>query len=433
MKLYDIPRLYTALAESFAVFYGSTTLERRVKGASFVVVSILFTVFQSAFLILTDDVPRFLWIPCMVLAVCFMAVFYRAVTTLDWMSSVYYTMITFVFAEFMASMENLPDNYLLKPYGAYSLQRLGLMAVVYAVFILALYLLRPYISAWQMEESRVGMRETAVVFFTALLVFTVSNMGILLRNAPIDGPLAEDIMIIRALADFSGVTIMFAYHLGLAKLRRERELLLLEQVLKHQYEQYRTFQQSIEMINIKYHDLKHQIAGMKAEIDPVRKAEWVDQLEQEVSEYRPERQTGNPVLDTVIAGKSMDLKKNKINFTCVCDGAVLAPLHVSDICTIFGNALDNAIEHLTMVEDADKRMIHLEVLEKNGFIFIMMVNNCDREVPMKNGLPVTTRKDRREHGYGVKSILRTAEKYGGTATFTWQDGLFELKILIPVR
>lgn len=433
MKLYDIPRLYTALAESMAVIYGVVTLERKVTGVRFVLISLLFTVLQSAFMILTADVPLFMWLPCMALAVCFMISFYRITTTLDLTSSVYYTMFSFVCAEFMASLEQLPDYYLLRSFGPYSLQRLGLMAAVYTAAIFGMHLLRPFVSSWQAEDKRVGMGEMVVVLFTALLVFTVSNVGIVLRDAPIDGPLAEDIMIIRALSDVSGIAILFAYHVGLGNMRRERELLLLEQVLKHQYEQYRTFQQSIEMINIKYHDLKHQIAGMKAEIDPVRKAEWVDQLEQEVSEYRPERQTGNPVLDTVIAGKSMDLKKNKINFTCVCDGAVLASLHVSDICTIFGNALDNAIEHLTMVEDADKRMIHLEVLEKNGFIFIMMVNNCDREVPMKNGLPVTTRKDRREHGYGVKSILRTAEKYGGTATFTWQDGLFELKILIPVR
>lgn len=433
MKLYDIPRFYTALAECLSVLYASLILKRRVTGWRFIICFLGFAVLQSVFLVLTANVPLFLWIPCMVLAVSFMALFIRGITTLDWISAIYHTMFAFVCAEFLAAVEQLPDYYLLEGYRDYSPPRLLLMAAVYAVIMFILYFLKPFMEPWQEEDQRVSIREMLVVLFTALLVFTVSNIGIVLRKAPMDGPLAEDIMIIRALTDLGGMAILFAYHVALGNLKREREYLLLSQVLQQQYEQYRTFQQSIEMINIKYHDLKHQIAGMKAEIDPARKAEWVDRLEQEVSEYRPERQTGHTVLDTVIAGKSMDIQKNKINFTCVCDGAALAPIHVSDICTIFGNALDNAIEHLTMVEDPDKRMIHLEVFEKNGFIFIMMVNNCDREVKMQNGLPVTTRKDRREHGYGVKSILRTAEKYGGTATFSWKDGLFEMKVLIPVR
>ena len=135
MKLYDIPRLYTAMAESMAVIYGVVTLERKVTGVRFVLISLLFTVLQSAFMILTADVPLFMWLPCMALAVCFMISFYRITTTLDLTSSVYYTMFSFVCAEFMASLEQLPDYYLLRSFGPYSLQRLGLMAAVYTAAI----------------------------------------------------------------------------------------------------------------------------------------------------------------------------------------------------------------------------------------------------------------------------------------------------------
>ena len=65
-------------------------------------------------------------------------------------------------------------------------------------------------------------------------------------------------------------------------------------VLKSQYEQYRNYLNSIEMINIKYHDLKHQLAGLRAEIDPEKRTEWIDRMSREVQAYKPEQETGNP-------------------------------------------------------------------------------------------------------------------------------------------
>ena len=141
--------------------------------------------------------------------------------------------------------------------------------------------------------------------------------------------------------------------------------------------------------------------------------------------------TGNNVLDVMLSAKQQLMKKNKIHFTCVADGALLDFMHVTDICTVIGNALDNAIESVVMIEDPEMRMIHFSLSRQNHFIFLQIRNYCERE-PVWDGKELrTTKKDKKNHGYGVKSIQYSIEKYGGNLTAGVKDHWFELGILIP--
>jgi sensor histidine kinase regulating citrate/malate metabolism len=116
------------------------------------------------------------------------------------------------------------------------------------------------------------------------------------------------------------------------------------------------------------------------------------------------------------------IRNNHVKFTCVVDGALLDFLHVTDICTIFGNALDNAVESVLMVEDPEKRLVHMRVSAKKQLLCIEVSNYCDHPVKIKDGMPVTTKSDKRQHGFGVKSILYTAKKYGGNVNFSLHKG-----------
>ena len=105
---------------------------------------------------------------------------------------------------------------------------------------------------------------------------------------------------------------------------------------------------------------------------------------------------------------------------------------MADISVLFGNALDNAIEAVSQIPDPEQRLIHLTVSQHLGFLRIQVENRYTGRLRMLNGLPLTTKADNRFHGYGVKSIQATVEKYGGSVTFRGEDGWFELRVLIPV-
>ena len=86
-----------------------------------------------------------------------------------------------------------------------------------------------------------------------------------------------------------------------------------------------------------------------------------------------------------------------------------------------------------MYKRQEKRLIHLSVVKQKGFVRIRVENYCEKEPVLKDGMPVTTKKDTRFHGYGLKSIQSTARKYGGSVTASVKNHWFELRILLPEK
>lgn len=88
-------------------------------------------------------------------------------------------------------------------------------------------------------------------------------------------------------------------------------------------------------------------------------------------------------------------------------------MDVADICTIFGNALDNAIEYEQKIADKEKRLIHVSVFSQKGFLMIRFENYFEGTLMFEGDLPITTKKDSFYHGYGLKSIRYAVQKYKG--------------------
>jgi len=104
-----------------------------------------------------------------------------------------------------------------------------------------------------------------------------------------------------------------------------------------------------------------------------------------------------------------------------------------DISTLFGNMLDNAIESVSRIEHKERRLIHLNVSKQKNFLLIRMENCYDTQPDFEHGIPSTTKKDKKLHGYGLKSIQSTVKKYDGSVTIQAENGWFEIRILIPLK
>jgi sensor histidine kinase regulating citrate/malate metabolism len=154
-------------------------------------------------------------------------------------------------------------------------------------------------------------------------------------------------------------------------------------------------------------------------------------MENDIKSYEAQHKTGHHVLDTLLASKNMYCIKNGITLTCVADGTLLKGIDVIDICTIFGNALDNAIEYEQKIDEEEKRLIHVSVFSQKAFLMIRFENYFEGELELEGDLPATTKEDSYYHGYGLKSIRYAVQKYGGVVNIDQKDNWFELKILIP--
>ncbi|HCA30925.1 MAG TPA: ATP-binding protein [Ruminococcaceae bacterium] len=427
----NIPRLYTALAEWSACMVYLMMTRHSFKRLKFYTACTLALALQILLLTLTENIAIYLWIPCMISAVALMFAFIYLCADISWIDAGYYCVNAFVLAEFAASFEWQIRCFFMQSGHAPIYVELGLLFTVYVPV---------FLSAWLLEkrhapkEGRLGItsKEMASTVIIGIVVFVFSNLSFISSNTPFSGQYDSEIFIIRTTVDAGGFAILYAHHMQCYELRVRRELESVQSILRNQYVQYQQSKESIDIINQKYHDMKHKIAVLRAEPDAVRRNAYLDKMEAEIKTYEAQNKTGNPVLDTVLTSKSLYSVRHGINLTCVANGKLLDFMDVMDICTIFGNALDNAIESAQRISDPEKRLIHVSVFAQKNFLIIRFENYYESELHFDGNMPVTTKKNRDYHGYGLKSIKYVAQKYGGSVSVQASNNWFDLKILIPM-
>ena len=212
----------------------------------------------------------------------------------------------------------------------------------------------------------------------------------------------------------------------------QRELAAQEQLWRSQKEQYQISKAQIELINHKYHDLKHQIAALRTVRSEERRDASLREVEQAATIYDAAAQTGNEVLDVVLTEKSLLCEKKNIHWTCMADGSRLNFLDPVDLYAIFGNALDNAIEGVEELREPEKRVIAVTVFNRDKLAVLQIENYYDRQLQFQDGLPRSSKGNDAYHGFGMKSIRRTVEKYNGSLSVQTEGNIFVLSIVFPI-
>ena len=109
-----------------------------------------------------------------------------------------------------------------------------------------------------------------------------------------------------------------------------------------------------------------------------------------------------------------------------------------DVCSIFANAFDNAIEACEKLSDDSEKFIKLAVKRTDKFFSIKLQNTMPKddnvnlaEKIFTDGERLTTKKDKAHHGFGTQNIKASIAKYDGIEKVEVEDGLFTLSIMIP--
>lgn len=225
------------------------------------------------------------------------------------------------------------------------------------------------------------------------------------------------------------VSMLIVQIVMLGSVKEKTEFSMLQKIWLEEQKQYKLVKENIEAINIKCHDLKHQIRHLR-ETNQVD-AKYLDELEKSISIYNSAVRTGNETLDVILTDKRLHCTTNGIQFTCIAEGAKMGFMEAMDIFSLFGNALDNAIE-CTEKLPPEKRFIHLSVRATNQLLLIHIENPFEGRLEMLDGIPVTTKNDKDYHGYGMRSMKHIVKKYGGDLSVSTDGMLFQLNIMIPI-
>lgn len=430
ITLTEIPRLYTGIAEWAACSIYILMLKKRYHGISLGIFMAAALIIQCLIQELAGSFPKSFWLVGMFLAIGMMLLYFYTCCGLTWINAGYYCIRAFILAEFAASLEWQLYYYIVQ---IAKTTNVGInflvLVLIYGIVFFNIYLLEKKHN-YQSEE-RTTAKELVFVIAVGGTVFFVSNLSFVYANTPFSSQITREIFNIRTLVDLSGLAILYAYHILRREMQAKYDLDAMKNILQSQYALYRKYGESIDIVNRKYHDLKHQIAVLRAEEDSAKRLAFLDEMESEIKMYEAQNKTGNSVVDTILTGKSITCQKHNIKLTCVADGKLLNFMHVMDICTILGNALDNAIECEIQIEEEEKRLIHVEVLSKKDFIVLRFENYFEGNLQIEDNLLATTKANKEYHGYGIKSIKFTAKKYDGWVTINKKGNWFVLNVVIP--
>lgn len=262
---------------------------------------------------------------------------------------------------------------------------------------------------------------TGVVLFTSIVLSTLARK----MNSGSGG----GIVMVCAVYAMVSCSLSIAVQLDLLKRNKlETSNEMLEQILHMEKERHQMSKETIEMINLKCHDLKYQIQALEDINSQSERREKLEELKNDISIYDSIVNSGNDAIDLILTEKSLLCHKYNIRFSYIVDGSKLAFMEVTDLYSLLSNAIDNAIESVIR-EPEEKRIISLNISEKNRMQFIHIENNCSEKLLFEDGLPVTTKEDKRYHGYGTRSIRFIAMKYEGELSMRQDGGKFLLDIL----
>ncbi len=183
------------------------------------------------------------------------------------------------------------------------------------------------------------------------------------------------------------------------------------------------------------HDYKNMLIGVTELIQDGDSQGAIELLQRESGAYlsSPSQrfETGNGIVDAILLEKQK--RAETVNTVIEFDGAVptekIAP---TDLCVIFGNTLDNAIEACQGVEQNDQNVISVSCRSAGGFVFVNIKNPVKENVSISHNVIKTSKKNKSEHGFGLYSLKKAAKKYNGTMKLSCENNIFSVDLELEV-
>lgn len=304
-----------------------------------------------------------------------------------------------------------------------------LLVTRYAFYFAVAYLVYRLLVRQNHYKLEFKESERAIVALALVLLLSAVVMSQYYNGAQFAGsPLSAIICPLYGFICCVLVLILVYYVLWVKKIQWEQEAM--ERLLSMAENQQKSTKEAIDIINIKCHDLKHQIGALASIDDAGQRQSYIDEIREAVSIYDAAYHTGNEALDYVLREKTLISAEHGIKFSAMTDGTLLSFMSSADIYALMSNAIDNAFESV-LKEPEEKRIVSLQIKRRGRMVLLHMENWCTEPPEFENGLPETTKQDKRNHGFGVKSIQYIAQKYEGELSMRADRQKFYLDLSFP--
>lgn len=212
------------------------------------------------------------------------------------------------------------------------------------------------------------------------------------------------------------------------RLRLENKVI--KENIDRQYTYYLNLRESQLKIKSLYHDMKNHMIC----IENIHGSnDYTKSINKQLEECYLSFNTENMILDTILSDKKSICNKNNIDFITDIKFSHCNFIDMLDVCSIFSNMLDNAIEACSKINNKNvSRKIKLRGTVVNKFFVIKCENTKVNNIYFKNNKFITDKKDLFLHGIGISSIKNSVEKYEGNVEIDVLENKFIMTIYIPL-
>lgn len=280
------------------------------------------------------------------------------------------------------------------------------------------------------RETRGTIINSILTFGFSIITVVGLSFSISITETTNSSPIRVHLFII-ALIFLSLNIFLYVLLSQISKLqKRNYELKLLSEKTKFEERKY---EEAINLWNTAEkirHDVKHHMIALSGMIDEGNTSECKEYLDQYMTALQKTgkfSRSGNTVIDYLIDSKLSPLEKTQIIIT----GSVgnLSDIKDTDLASLIGNILDNAIEAEEKVKD---KRIELMFSCQHDNRMIICKNNIEESVLATNPELNSTKSSTARHGFGHQIVAEIAKKYNGLVHYFEEDGMFGVQILLPM-
>lgn len=272
-----------------------------------------------------------------------------------------------------------------------------------------------------------------VTYWISLLVMPISSLFMLVVIFQSDGLAIYQITLSVIAVLIINFTVFFLFD-SLAILYQEKqEKGFVEQQNRYYENQLEIINASLESSSILRHDMKNHLQTIFTDIESGNISEAQQHISDITDVYNAESEiihTGYPAIDSIVNFKLQAAKKNGVKVNA--SSSLPQGLNISsfDSTVIFGNLIDNALQAVSLVPE--NKFIDFALHYSKGMLLIKITNPFINEIKKSGDKVITSKTDKKNHGYGLTSVKETVEKYDGTIEINPDDNIFTVTAVLYV-
>ncbi len=292
------------------------------------------------------------------------------------------------------------------------------------------------------KERKYAKSGREVLFLFTLPIVTIANIVLMVKLESYV-PQSEYYKVFMFLVCFGlilcNIAVFFIYDRNLHKYELENQLREAEELQRMQASYYRQMEKSLHESRKQLHDFKNHITTLERlyHMDSKDKAlSYMHDLQSQMSRQMAAAsyRVNNTAFDVILYEQEKACREHGILFEKQILYHDLSFLKYIDTCTIFANALDNAVQACKKVQESGQHpaKITLEVKRSHDILSIVIENTKKNDVVVENGRLLSSKFDKHSHGFGIENIKMAVEKYQGIVSIEYTDDLFTLAISLPL-